>query len=205
MIIAWAVSLLRGLLSSPRAFFSMAIALALLVGGCEIDRRATKRERAKWEARVLEADQRARAEERIAAQQIAEALQAAAKLNQEALDAQRTDTEVLRAELGAAQDRLARCRVPARIVMRLDAGARALPGAPAPAGRAGARTDPAVSRPDRPASQADASQDVDVDPGALLIRARELSGAAERNTERLRACLTAYEAARRAAVGAGGG
>lgn len=207
-------SLLRGAFSSPRAFFACAIALVLLVAGCEIDKRATQRERAKWQERVQAAEARVQQAQAQAEAKISEALDTAERINKEAIDAQIKDTETLRAELARAGNALARCRVPRTVVMRLDAGARALPGSPGAAGLDRARVDSAVSRADaigadratenrapQPATQAAPEPSLDI--AAVLIRAREVSGAAERNTERLVACIKAYNAAREAAVGVG--
>lgn len=199
-------SLLRGALSSPRVLFGAAIVLGLVVGGCSIDRRATQRERAKWEAKVIAAEARARAEERAAADKIAAAARRLQQQNEDSTHAQQRDVAFLRDELARAHRIVAGCRVPRPVVLRLDAGAGALPGAAGAAGRAAARADPAVSRPGAgPAGAAGQSEpEPAIDGADILVRARELSGAAERNTERLRACLAAYDAARDAAVRASG-
>lgn len=213
---AWAVSLLRGVFSSPRAFFFAAIFVAVAVAGCEIDKRATHRERAKWVERVAAAEAQVRAAQADATAKIADAINAAERINREAIDAQLKDTETLRAELAQAGNALARCRVPRAVVVRLDAGARALPGSAAAAGVDRSRADPAVSRVDgfsadrapgqpAPGAPAQAAPEPTVDAAAVLIRAREVSGAAERNTERLVACIAAYNAAREAAVSVGRG
>lgn len=189
--------LLGGLIGDPRILFALAIAVALVAGGCEIDRRATKRERAVWLERVAEAERKVKEIEGRAHAEIAATVQRAAEHNRRSIDAEQADKDSIRADLARTRGDLDRCRVSRAVVMRLDAGSGRLPDSAGAARRPQTRTDPAIPRPDPADGPA-------VDAGDLLVRARELSGVAERNSERLVACLAAYEATRQAAISAQG-